>query len=173
MMLSSPPDQAKYHHHCDPGRPRARGGDDIYVNTPPVSHISVFIPIVPVMAGVTHWHSGPGEGVKCLNGANDDPMTRHRDPGADTWSHHQHSDEAIYSVMDQNARYGPCDMIRCVALWGCQVHGDSWHSSHQNWDPGQLEECLHCRDQELDANIRSQLDIPWSLRSERVVNIAS
>ena len=25
----------------------------------------------------------------------------------------------------------------------------------------------------IDANIRSQLDIPWSLRSERVVNIAS
>ena len=128
MMLSAPlgDDQAKYHHPCDPGRPSARGGDDIYVNTPRVSHISVFIPIVPVMAGVTHWHSGPGEGVKCLNVANDGPMTWHRDPGADTWSHHQHSDEAIKSALDQTARHGAhlCDMISCEAI--VRVSGAWW-----------------------------------------------
>ena len=150
-MLSSPPDQAKCHHHCDPGQPSARGGDDIYVNTPPVSHISVFIPIVPVMAGVTNWHSGPTEGVKCLNGANDGPMTLCRDPGANTWSHHQQSDEAIYSVLDQTARweaslwhyqlYGHCVSVRCLVTHDTQF--TSWQS----------EECLHCRDQEQDINI--------------------
>ena len=45
MMLSAPllgADQAKCHHHCDPGRPSARGGDDIYVNTPRVSYFRVY-----------------------------------------------------------------------------------------------------------------------------------
>ena len=103
--------------------------------------------------GDTGWHTdtarGPGEGVKCLNGANDGPMTLCRDPGANTWSHHQGRDEAIYSVLDQTPRYygtslwhyqlcGHCVSVRCLV-----THDTVWQS----------EECLHCRDQELDINI--------------------
>ena len=50
----------------------------------PPSHISVFIPIVPVMAGLT---AAPVRGVKCLNGANDEAMTRHRERHMVTHGH--------------------------------------------------------------------------------------